>query len=336
VNPAEYRENHCALRWPLLLQGFGVPALTVAGCAALAATGHLGTAGLLVLGMLAGPWCLVGAMLVARVWPTGIRADASGIRIGACQRAERLGSRGRWPPDPPPRVANQRYAVFECPAREVRKLTVVTSRAELAGLYQQARRYRRRWGGTVYPLGWIPAPFMRAGLLIEVDPGYMPAQRFRPTYSGHGLQISGQMSATWLVPTRDPQALRSALAQLPLPPVQEHIGSAPINFESDRGEEAMDDYLFPPGRPSYVRTVGLAAAKVTAFAVTTLFLGALVIRSITSPGSLSAIVADWVFSGSLWLAATTWLFRPWWRRRREAREEQRPRHARDPSGWDAW
>ena len=321
----------------MLLQGFGAPTLAVAGLAVFGVTGHWGAAG--VVAGLAGPWGLVAGTFLARVWPTAIRANASGIRIGACRRAERLRLRGRWPPNPPPRVVNQQHAVFECPARGVRQLAVVTNHAELAGLYKQARQYRRSNWGTVC-LGWIPAPFMRSGLLIEVDPGHVPAQPFRPTYTGRWLQvrISGVLSPTWLVPTRRPRALQSALARLPLPPVQEHIWPARIEFASWPRLEEDEDYRFPPGRPSYLRTAGLVATKVTAFAATTLFLGYAITESITSPGSLPArgqatslyaVVVGLAFFGSLWLAATTWLLRPWWRRRQEAREQQRSRPAQD-------
>jgi hypothetical protein len=67
-------------------------------------------------------------------------------------------------------------------------------------------------------IGVLTSPFMRAALIIEVNPfavrasGVKPARFFTNYKDGHFSHlVRPQLSPTWVVPTRQPEALRAAL-----------------------------------------------------------------------------------------------------------------------------
>jgi hypothetical protein len=71
-------------------------------------------------------------------------------------------------------------------------------------------------------IGVLASPFMRAALVIEVNPFTVTASQIRPAryYSnfkdGHfSHRIHPQLSPTWVVPTRHPEALSAALQTIP-------------------------------------------------------------------------------------------------------------------------
>jgi hypothetical protein len=68
-------------------------------------------------------------------------------------------------------------------------------------------------------IGVLASPFMRAALIIEVNPLTVTASKIRPAryYSNFkdgsfSHLIHPPLSAAWVVPTRRPEALRAALA----------------------------------------------------------------------------------------------------------------------------
>jgi len=224
-----YAEDHSGLRWPLVALGLVLPAAAVG----LGAAGWI--AGQLALTAIAAPLAgagLFGLLLLWQNWPTGIRIYSDGISIGGMHRAEVRARRGARPSRMPPQVAAQQHQVFSCPWNSVQALTVISDPAVLRDLRRQARRSARRSAGLLVPLGFLQAPFMRSALLIQRVPGAGQGQRFRPSYGAVGQQVHGVPSPTWLVPTRHPEALRAALAQLPgLPPVTDHLGpDSPIQL----------------------------------------------------------------------------------------------------------
>jgi hypothetical protein len=233
--PVVYAEDRCGRSLPLWLQGVAVPAAAVAAFVSAVVTGDVGLYFLCVAGVV---WGVFGATSLRANWPTGIRLDGDGIRIGGVRRADR----GARPRGRPRYVEAQRYAVFGCPWSAVRGLALITDRAELRRMRGQERSYTGRPGlrtiAQYVPLGWLSAPFMRAALVVHVTPGAVAFPEFRRGGGGGGPRRYGVPSPTWLVPTRHPQELRAALARLQgtAPPVDDHISaSAPVQFGPQRG-----------------------------------------------------------------------------------------------------
>ncbi len=216
--PGSYREAHSARNWPLLACGLLGPTAGVALC--------------VVLGITVSPqwfpWILfvlfglflVPISLLRRNWPTGIRVDESGISIGAIGSA-RAASRK-------PTVNHQSWGLFTCPWPGVQGVRLVTDRDELQQMKNSPSYYTltNRWGGkagmTHCNTGVLASPFMRAALVIEVNPFAVTASQIRPAryYSnfkdGHFSHlIHPQLSPTWVVPTQHPEALSAALRAIP-------------------------------------------------------------------------------------------------------------------------
>jgi hypothetical protein len=116
---------------------------------------------------------------------------------------------------------------------------IVTDRAELRRMKNQPRYYTftNRWGGKrgmshcPCHVGVLASPFMRAALVLDVDPLAVTTTRIRPArfYSNFkdgrfSRLIHPELSPTWVVPTRHPEALGQALKAFPgsWEPVQPH------------------------------------------------------------------------------------------------------------------
>jgi hypothetical protein len=215
--PAGYREAHSALDWPLLAYGLSAPAAGII-C--------------VILGVaISQPWffVIIGALFVPvmicttllyRNWLTGIRIDGSAISIGAIGSARAARRR--------PTVNHQSRGLFTCPWAAVEGVRVVTDRAELRQMKNQPRYYTftNRWGGksgmSHCRVGVLASPFMRAALVLDVDPFSVTATPIRPAryYSNFkngrfSRLIQPELSPTWVVPTRHPEALRQVLKDLP-------------------------------------------------------------------------------------------------------------------------
>jgi hypothetical protein len=201
-----YAENHCALRWPLLLCGIAGPAAVLAGVLLQRVT-HSSAFGILwVVGV--SLWFIGYGYMLPSNWPTGIRTDGSGIRIGGVRRAER---------HPISRPSSQQYQarqVFSCNWDDILSIDVVTGRHEMRklrrtvdyrteGLYSLVR---------VYPLGVLIAPYMKSALVIELEPGFDGFPDIR------GRKRDPARSRLWIAPTRHPQQLRQALRLVRTPP----------------------------------------------------------------------------------------------------------------------
>jgi hypothetical protein len=188
--------------------------------------------GFLVLGVAADqPWVAVplGALLLPvlvsvgllyRNWPTGIRLDRAGISIGAVRSARAARRR--------PTVNHQSWGLFSCPWPAVLEVRIVTDRAELRQMNNSPRYYTltNRWsnkrGMRRCSIGVLTSPFMRAALVIEVNPFGVSATDIRPARfftnfkDGHFSHlVEPQLSPTWVVPTRHPEALRAILQAVP-------------------------------------------------------------------------------------------------------------------------
>lgn len=212
-----YLEAHSALNGALLAYGVlpvaaGIVCLTV-GIAA-DQSWLFGPVGALVALM------LVSVGLLYRNWPTGVRVDESGISIGAVRSALAAARR--------PTVNHQSWGLYSCPWSGVQGVRLVTDRAELRQMKNSPSYYTltNRWSGkagmTHCNIGVLASPFMRAALVIEVNPSAVTAGEIRPAryysnfkdgYFSH--LIRPQLSTTWVVPTRHPEALSAALQRVP-------------------------------------------------------------------------------------------------------------------------
>jgi hypothetical protein len=218
ASPAAYLEAHSALNWPLLGYGLFLPAAAEIG--------------LLILGVVMNqPWyfvvmgwlfvpVMICVTLVYRNWPTSIRFDETAISIGAVGSARAVRRT--------PTVIHQSRGLFTCPWPAVEDMRVVTDRAELGRMKNQPRYYTftNRWGGkrgmSHCRVGVLASPFMRAALIVDVDPLAVTATRIRPARLYTNFKdgrfshlVQPEPSPTWVVPTRRPDALGQALKALP-------------------------------------------------------------------------------------------------------------------------
>lgn len=209
---AAYAEDRSCLRWPLVVLGTLMPALIVGVVAVGAAVGAgPGVAYLILPPLLI--WLVTGARYLPMVWPTGIRIDGDGVRIGGVRRWERKPNRTRRRKAPP--ASFQHYHVFSCPWRGILALEVTTDRKRLGQLHKTAHRapsknLRATGGGPVvgFYLGMLTAPFAKAALVIEIDPEYAQFPTFRDVQALFAsTSQAGTRSTTWVVPTRRPRDL---------------------------------------------------------------------------------------------------------------------------------
>jgi hypothetical protein len=213
-----YLEAHSALNGRLLAYGL-LP--VVAGVLCLV----LGIAVASLQWLFAPLGALIALMLVSvgllyRNWPTGIRIDESGISIGAIRSVRAAHRR--------PTVNHQSWGLFTCPSSAVQSARVVTDRDELRQMKNLPRfltltnRWSRKAGMEHCNIGVLASPFMRAALVMEVNPFAVTASQVRPArfytnfkdgYFSHLVQP--QPSPTWVVPTRRPEALSAVLRVVP-------------------------------------------------------------------------------------------------------------------------
>lgn len=161
--PLTYAEDHCALRWPLVLLGTAMPILSIVAVTVGAITGTREMA--YVTGLFIAILVVTNAGYLPLVWPTGMRIDAEGIRVGGIRYSERHPNRDLRRKPPPPSF--QCYHVSSCPWEAVRVLELTTDRTKLRELKRAStsastRGVKARAGWAVgFYLGMLTAPFMR-------------------------------------------------------------------------------------------------------------------------------------------------------------------------------
>jgi hypothetical protein len=209
---ARYLEAHSALNGALLACGLLPPAAAI-GCLIFGAT--TSQAWLFdLLGVFAG-LTLISVGLLYRNWPTGIRIDESGISIGAVGSMRAASRR--------PTVSHQSWGQFTAAWPAVLDARIVTERDELRQMQKSPRYYTltNRWGSKLgmerCNVGVLVSPFMRAALVIEVNPFEVTASEIRPARYFSNFKdgrfsylIRPQLSPTWIVPTCHPEALSAA------------------------------------------------------------------------------------------------------------------------------
>jgi hypothetical protein len=226
-----------------------------------------------------------GTGLLIVNWPTGIRVDAAGIQIGGIRRA---GHRGRARAGGLLPASAQRRAVFFCPWDDLHLAQVVTDRRELSRLSRLGR------GGTITRLGLLWSPFMRAALVMRINPYAVTVPEFRPPDAHrYWFRVARlrtfALYSVWLAPTRHPDALRAALA--------EHRAPDPATAGWDyTGYTGRIQHPSGYGGPTSARGVVLAFLAVL-FVAASVFLAGLIGTTLGSP-----VTGDG--HGGLWGTAT--------------------------------
>ena len=216
--PGSYREPHSALTWPLLACGLFAPAAAEITCLILGIATNQPWF-FVIMGWLLVP-VMIWTSLLYRNWPTGIRIDAAAISIGAIGPARAASQT--------PTLNHQSRALFTCPWSAVEGVRIVTDRAELRQMkntpryYTLTNRWGRKRGMDHCNIGVLASSFMRAALVIDVDPLAVSAPQVRPArfysnftdgYFSH--LVRPRLSPVWIMPTRHPEALGRALAAVP-------------------------------------------------------------------------------------------------------------------------
>ncbi|MGH3720338.1 MAG: hypothetical protein ACRDRI_16135 [Pseudonocardiaceae bacterium] len=219
--PLTYAEDRCALRWPLVLFGITLPILSIVVLTFGTITRARGPMTAYVSVLFVVIWVVTGACYLTLVWPLGMRIDADGIRIGGIRYAERHPDHKRRRKPPPP--SYQCFHVFSCPWEAIRSLEFTTDHKTLRALRRTStsaptRGIQARAGRAIgFYLGMLTAPFMRAALVIHVDPekAQFPAFRSHQALAVATSQI-GTQSRIWVVPTRRPDELREIIRAVSL------------------------------------------------------------------------------------------------------------------------
>ena len=207
-----YTEDQCALDLPLLTSGIYAPVLAIGLFAAALAAGITALSWVAIaIVFVTAAWWAAGGVWLHYVWPTGMRLNESGVRIGGLRWAERHPGQVRTSQAIVPRQYSQ---VFSCPWNGVLGIGVTTDHEVLRAMKRHAYRGRRPT-----PLGNLATPFMRAALVIWVDEDQAHFPEIRPARSAAWSNRSapGFHQPIWVVPTRRPGELTRALPLLPLP-----------------------------------------------------------------------------------------------------------------------
>lgn len=219
-----YTEDHCALRWLVVVNGI----LWLTLCVLFLILPFLTNNPVFFLFLFVTLMLFfftTGTTGLVATWPIGIRLTCSGVRIGGVRRAARRQARDGGDPRKPPRARAQRGEVFFCPWQGVQRAEVVTDEAELRKL----KRHRaidtadaRGRRVPVLALGRLWAPHMKAALVLTVDLSVASVPEFRPPDARrYWFKFSDftpfRPSPVWFAPTRHPEALREALARFNVP-----------------------------------------------------------------------------------------------------------------------
>ncbi len=221
AHAASYRERRCALRWPLVMWGLGVPAALVAVFVVLAVLVNRQWFIAAAFTPLTLPF-MMGTALLYRNWPTGIGIDAASVSIGAVGSRHATARR--------PSVAHQNWGLFTCAWPNIKYVTVVTDPGRIREIKKSPAYWTlsNRWGKprdmTRCMTGVLAAPFMKSALVIGVrydaagviTPELRSALFFanyisEPKFS---TRLSAEPSLEWVVPTRRPHELRAFLASI--------------------------------------------------------------------------------------------------------------------------
>ncbi len=221
THTASYCERRCALRWPLVMCGLGLPAALVGVFVVLAVFTNPQWFIAAAFTPLFLPF-MMGTALLYRNWPTGIGIDAASVSIGAVGSRRAAARR--------PSVVHQNWGLFTCAWPNIKYVTVVTEPARIREIKKTPVYWTlsNRWGKprdmTRCMTGVLAAPFMKSALVIGVrydEAGVIiPELRSALFFANYiaepkfATRLSADRSLEWVVPTRHPNELRAFLASV--------------------------------------------------------------------------------------------------------------------------
>ncbi|HEX5116990.1 MAG TPA: hypothetical protein VFW65_17500 [Pseudonocardiaceae bacterium] len=208
----EFAEDHAALRPVVVLLGVGMVIIMLASIVVGGVTGQEVYLVPFAIALLVA--ISTNTLRVFVHWPTGIRIDADGVRIGNVRRPD---ANRRHAPAP----SFQAYRLFSVPWAGVLEMRVVRDPRELRAFAKASRRastkgVKARSGVAVgFYLGMLTPPLMRAALVVEIDPEYatFPEFRTRQAVAVATSQV-GTRSRTWVAPTRRPDQLAEVVTAI--------------------------------------------------------------------------------------------------------------------------
>ena len=236
VRAPEYAENGCGRTTGQNLRVLALPTVIFLA---------------LLIGLLAGAWAIaaflafcfvlsggMATIVLALTWPLGIRVDARGIRIGGVEAQEKGRSRVRNRQKPISGLTRAMH-VYSTEWTGVRRVRVITDPQELQAVRANARSPRNgfpgAWWSDLGHAAWAPGRFLSARteavLVLEVRADLADYQVTRPPSAASNFQIYykpgndvspdavfNDFYMKWVVPTKDPERLRAALA-MAYPPI---------------------------------------------------------------------------------------------------------------------
>lgn len=208
----EYAEDHASLRPVVVSLAVGMLIVMVVTAVLGAVTGQAAYLAPFVVAVVV--LVFTNSLRIFVHWPTGIRIDADGVRIGNVRHPD---ANRRRPPAP----SFQAYRVFSVPWAGVLDMRVVRDRRELRAMTTTSRRastggVKARGGVAVgFYLGMLTPPWMRAALVLEIDEesATFPEFRTRQAAAVATSQV-GTRSRTWVAPTRRPDQLAEVVAAI--------------------------------------------------------------------------------------------------------------------------
>jgi hypothetical protein len=226
----EYAEDGSARSAGMITMALLLPTLALIGVIAAAAAGSVGAAAVLAVLLLFFGFLAVPGLMTRL--PLGIRMDGQGVRIGGVAAAEK--GRGRVQPrDKPIQGFTRAMHVYACGWDGVRRMKVLTDPVELRAMAATISTktpdgYAGAWWSRLGFAAWAPGRFIdrRTGavLVIEVERQRASFQPTRPAKGPVGAREAQRIytgeTMVWVIPTRDPQRLRAALAAA-APPIPE-------------------------------------------------------------------------------------------------------------------
>jgi hypothetical protein len=226
----EYAEDGSARSAGTITLALLLPVLSLIGVVVAAAAGSVGAVVMLAVLLLFFGFLSIPALMTRL--PLGIRMDAQGVRIGGVAAAEKGRSRVQ-PRDKPIQGFTRAMHVYSCDWDGVRRIKVLTDPTELLAMAATINTktpsgYAYAWWGRLGYAAWAPGRFVdrRTGavLVIEVERQRASFQPTRPAKGPVGAREAQRIytgeTMVWVIPTRDPQRLRAALATA-APPIPE-------------------------------------------------------------------------------------------------------------------
>ena len=226
----EHAEDGSARSAGMITLALLLPVLSLIGVVVAAAAGSVGAVVMLAVLLLFFVFLSIPALMTRL--PLGIRMDAQGVRIGGVAAAEKGRSRVR-PRDKPIQGFTRAMHVYSCDWDGVRRIKVLTDPAQLLAMAatvdsKTPDSHAYAWWSRLGYAAWAPGRFIdrRTGAVLVIEVERQRAS-FQPTRPAKGLvgaheaqRIYTGETMVWVIPTRDPQRLKAALATA-LPPIPE-------------------------------------------------------------------------------------------------------------------